>query len=109
MSTLKATNLQHASAASPNIVLDSAGKVTFGGAVAGAGMDLITPTSVAGTGVTVSGGAGPNMVARWEASCLRVHAAHHRLAWGVAGADPASDRSQSPGYRHGIHAPTSRA
>ena len=57
MSTLKATNLSHASAASPNIVLDSAGKVTFGGAVAGAGMDLITPTSVAGTGVTVSGGA----------------------------------------------------
>ena len=56
MSTLKATNLSHASAASPNIVLDSAGKVTFGGAVAGAGMDLITPTSVAGTGVTVSGG-----------------------------------------------------
>ena len=57
MSTLKATNLSHASAASPNIVLDSAGKVTFGGAVAGAGMDLITPTSVAGTGVTLSGGA----------------------------------------------------
>ena len=57
MSTLKATNLSHASAASPNIALDSAGKVTFGGAVAGAGMDLITPTSVAGTGVTVSGGA----------------------------------------------------
>ena len=57
MSTLKATNLSHASAASPNIVLDSAGKTTFGGAVAGAGMDLITPTSVAGTGVTVSGGA----------------------------------------------------
>ena len=57
MSTLKATNLSHASAASPNIVLDSAGKVTFGGAVAGAGLDLITPTSVAGTGVTVSGGA----------------------------------------------------
>ena len=57
MSTLKATNLSHASAASPNIVLDSAGKVTFGGAVVGAGMDLITPTSVAGTGVTVSGGA----------------------------------------------------
>ena len=56
MSTLKATNLSHASAASPNIVLDSAGKVTFGGAVAGAGLDLITPTSVAGTGVTVSGG-----------------------------------------------------
>ena len=56
MSTLKATNLSHASAASPNIVLDSAGKVTFGGAVAGAGMDLITPTSVAGTGVTLSGG-----------------------------------------------------
>jgi hypothetical protein len=57
MSTLKATNLSHASAASPNIVLDSAGKVTFGGAVAGAGLDLITPTSVAGTGVTLSGGA----------------------------------------------------
>ena len=57
MSTLKATNLSHASAASPNIVLDSAGKTTFGGAVVGAGMDLITPTSVAGTGVTVSGGA----------------------------------------------------
>lgn len=57
MSTLKATNLSHASAASPNIVLDSAGKTTFGGAVAGAGMDLITPTSVAGSGVTVSGGA----------------------------------------------------
>ena len=56
MSTLKATNLSHASAASPNIVLDSAGKVTFGGAVAGAGLDLITPTSVAGTGVTLSGG-----------------------------------------------------
>ena len=56
MSTLKATNLSHASAASPNIVLDSAGKVTFGGAVVGAGMDLITPTSVAGTGVTLSGG-----------------------------------------------------
>ena len=56
MSTLKATNLSHASAASPNIVLDSAGKTTFGGAVAGAGLDLITPTSVAGTGVTLSGG-----------------------------------------------------
>ena len=56
MSTLKATNLSHASAASPNIVLDSAGKVTFGGAVAGAGLDLVTPTSVAGTGVTLSGG-----------------------------------------------------
>lgn len=56
MSTLKATNLSHASAASPNIVLDSAGKTTFGGAVVGAGMDLITPTSVAGSGVTVSGG-----------------------------------------------------
>ena len=46
MSTLKATNLSHASAASPNIALDSAGKVTFGGAVVGSGMDLITTAAI---------------------------------------------------------------
>ena len=51
MSTLKATNLSHASAASPNIVLDSDGKVTFGGVVVGAGMDLIKQQTV---GTTVS-------------------------------------------------------
>jgi hypothetical protein len=41
MSTLRTTNLQHPSAASPNMVLASDGKTTFGGAVVGAGMDLI--------------------------------------------------------------------
>jgi len=34
MSTLKATNLQHASAASPNIVLDSSGNATMAGSMA---------------------------------------------------------------------------
>jgi len=34
MSTLKATNLQHASSASPNIVLDSSGNATAGGTIA---------------------------------------------------------------------------
>jgi hypothetical protein len=34
MSTLKATNLQHASAASPNIVLDSSGNATMAGTMA---------------------------------------------------------------------------
>ena len=58
MSTLKTTNLQHPSSASPNIVLTSGGAVNMSGAtsVTGGGMDLITPTSVAGSGVTLSGG-----------------------------------------------------
>ncbi len=58
MSTLKTTNIQHPSSASPSIVLTAGGAVNMSGAtsVTGGGMDLITPTSVAGTGVTLSGG-----------------------------------------------------
>ena len=41
MSTLKATNLQHPSAASPNVVMGSTGSVAVAGALTGAGMDLV--------------------------------------------------------------------
>ena len=41
MSTLRTTNLQNPSAASPNIVLGSTGSVAVAGAMTGAGMDLI--------------------------------------------------------------------
>ena len=44
MSTLKATNLSHPSAASPNVVLGSTGSVAVAGALTGAGMDLINKT-----------------------------------------------------------------
>ena len=44
MSTLKATNLQHPSAASPNVVMGSTGSVAVAGALTGAGMDLINKT-----------------------------------------------------------------
>ena len=44
MSTLKTTNLQHPSAASPNVVLGSTGSVAVAGALTGAGMDLVNKT-----------------------------------------------------------------
>ena len=44
MSTLKATNLQHPSAASPNVVMGSTGSVAVAGALTGAGMDLVNKT-----------------------------------------------------------------
>ena len=58
MSTLKATNLQHPSAASPNVVMGSTGSVAVAGALTGAGMDLVTPSSIAYSGgsASVSGG-----------------------------------------------------
>lgn len=56
MSTLRTTNLQHPSAASPNMVLASDGKTTFGGAVVGAGMDLISKTDFSAvSSVSVNG------------------------------------------------------
>lgn len=62
MSTLKTTNLQHPSAASPAIVLDADGDATYAGVhdfsaatVTGAGgLQLITPTSINNTGGTAS-------------------------------------------------------
>jgi hypothetical protein len=67
MSTLKTTNLQHPSAASPAIVLDAAGDATYAGVhdfsaatVTGAGgLRLVTPTSIANSGgsASASGGA----------------------------------------------------
>lgn len=57
MSTLKAINLQHPTASTANITLSNTGGIALNGSVSGGGMDLITPTSVAGTGVTFSGGA----------------------------------------------------
>jgi hypothetical protein len=56
MSTLKTINLQHPTAATANITLSNTGGIALNGSVSGGGMDLITPTSVAGTGVTFSGG-----------------------------------------------------
>jgi hypothetical protein len=58
MSTIRTTNLQNPSAASPNMVLASDGKTTFGGAVVGAGMDLVAPTGISFSGgsATLSGG-----------------------------------------------------
>ena len=55
MSTIKVNNLQHPSAASPAIVLDAAGGAT----VAGMGLVLVKPTSIANSGgsASVSGGA----------------------------------------------------
>lgn len=55
MSTLKTTNLQHPSAASPAIVLDAAGNAT----VAGMGLVLVKPTGIANSGgsASLSGGA----------------------------------------------------
>ena len=55
MSTLKTTNLQHPSAASPAIVLDADGNAT----VAGMGLVLVKPTSIANSGgsASLSGGA----------------------------------------------------
>ena len=44
MSTLKTTNLQHPSAASPNVVMGSTGSVAVAGALTGAGMDLVNKT-----------------------------------------------------------------
>lgn len=59
MSTLAAVNLKHASSASNNIVLNSSGGATVSGALVGAGLDLITPTSIAYSGgsASASGGA----------------------------------------------------
>lgn len=56
MSTLKAINLQHPTASTANITLSNTGGIALNGSVSGGGMDLITPTSVAGSGVTLSGG-----------------------------------------------------
>ena len=55
MSTIKVNNLQHPSAASPAIVLDAAGNAT----VAGMGLVLVKPTSIANSGgsAALSGGA----------------------------------------------------
>ena len=55
MSTVKATNFSHPSAASPAIVLDAAGGAT----VAGMGLVLVSPTSIANSGgsASASGGA----------------------------------------------------
>ena len=57
MSTLKTTNLQHPSAASPNLVLAPDGSVS-GGAGLG-GLVLVSPTSIANSGgsASASGGA----------------------------------------------------
>lgn len=59
MSTLKAVNVSHPSAASPNLVLASSGSAAFAGAVTatsvtGGGLDLITPTSIAYSGGSAS-------------------------------------------------------
>jgi len=62
MSTVKTTNLQHASAGSPAIVLDAAGDATYAGThdfsaatVTGAGgLRLVTPTSIDNTGGSAS-------------------------------------------------------
>ena len=51
MSTLKATNLQHPSAASPNVVLGSTGSVAVAGALTGAGMDLIATQSFSSSSI----------------------------------------------------------
>ncbi len=56
MSTLKTINLQHPTAATANITLSNTGGIALNGSVSGGGMDLITPTSVVGSGVTLSGG-----------------------------------------------------
>jgi hypothetical protein len=56
MSTLRTINLQHPTAATANITLSNTGGIALNGSVSGGGMDLITPTSVAGSGVTLSGG-----------------------------------------------------
>lgn len=66
MSTIKTTNIQHPSAASPSIVLASTGNATYAGAhdftaatVTGAGgLRLVTPTSIANSGgsATATGG-----------------------------------------------------
>ena len=55
MSTIKVNNLQHPSAASPAIVLDADGNAT----VAGMGLVLVKPTSIANSGgsASLSGGA----------------------------------------------------
>lgn len=55
MSTIKVNNLQHPSAASPAIVLDADGGAT----VAGMGLVLVSPTSIANSGgsASASGGA----------------------------------------------------
>ena len=55
MSTVKATNFSHPSAANPAIVLDAAGGAT----VAGMGLVLVSPTSIANSGgsASASGGA----------------------------------------------------
>ena len=57
MSTIKTTNLQHPSAASPNLVLAADGSVS-GGAGLG-GLVLVSPTSIANSGgsASASGGA----------------------------------------------------
>jgi hypothetical protein len=59
MSTLKLNYLQHPSSSTTNITLASTGAVAVNGAMTGAGLDLITPTSIAYSGgsASVSGGA----------------------------------------------------
>jgi len=78
MSTLKATNLQHASAASPNIVLDSSGNATMAGSMA-----MATPFAMknkiingameidqrnAGSAVTINAAANTYTIDRWLAA-----------------------------------------
>lgn len=54
MSTVKATNFSHPSAANPAIVLDAAGGAT----VAGMGLVLVSPTSIANSGGSASASGG---------------------------------------------------
>lgn len=58
MSTIASTNIKHPSSATNNITLASTGAVAVNGAMTGAGLDLIIPTSVAVSGgsASVSGG-----------------------------------------------------
>jgi len=77
MSTLKATNLQHGSAASPNIVLDSSGNATMAGSMA-----MATPFAMrnkiingameidqrnAGASVTINAASWSYILDRWSA------------------------------------------
>lgn len=58
MSTIASTNIKHPSSATNNITLASTGAVAVNGSMTGAGLDLITPTSIAYSGgsASVSGG-----------------------------------------------------
>ena len=58
MSTIASTNIKHPSSATNNITLASTGAVAVNGSMTGAGLDLITPTSIAYSGGTASASGG---------------------------------------------------